>query len=92
MFSQILNKHAPLKSKLLRTIHASYILTPLRKGIMKSNYQPQKSIFKKSHRSFLKKLQKQKKTIAGDSTKKERVNFFNNLNTSFMSNNYSEKP
>ena len=35
MFLQIVNKHAPVKSKLLRTNHTSYISTPSRKAIMK---------------------------------------------------------
>ena len=58
IFLQILNQHAPLKSKLLRANHASYI--------PKSNHEevlPRKSIFQKTHRPLLKKLQKTKKLL-----------------------------
>ena len=48
---------------------------------------PRKSIFQKTHRPLLKKLKKNKKTIAADSTKKREKNFFNKLNTSFVSDN-----
>ena len=37
-FLQILNKHAPLKRKLLHENYASYIYKPLRKAIVKSSY------------------------------------------------------
>ena len=37
-FLRILNKHAPIKSKLLRANHASYISNPFRKAIMKRFY------------------------------------------------------
>ena len=73
MFLQILNEHAPIKSKLLCTNHASYISKLLRKAIMKRSYL-ENPYFNKTHRPILKKLQKTKKTIAAD-YKKER-NFF----------------
>ena len=62
MFLRILNKHAPIKSKLLRANHASYISKPLRKAIMKE-VLPRKSFFQKTHRPLLKKLQKTKQLL-----------------------------
>ena len=38
MFLRILNKYAPIKGKLLRANHASYISKTLRKAIMKRSY------------------------------------------------------
>ena len=71
MLLRILDKHAPIKSKLFRANHASYIFKPLRKAITKRSYL-RNLYFQKMHRPLLKKLQKKKRTIAGNSTKKER--------------------
>ena len=38
IFLQILNKHAPLKRKILRQNYTSFISKPLRKVIVKSSY------------------------------------------------------
>ena len=54
-FLQILNEHALLKSKLPRESRIIYFQT-----LKKNNYEdvvPQKSIFQKTHRPLLKKLQ-----------------------------------
>ena len=71
MFLQILNQHA-------------YSQT-----FKKSNHEevlPRKPIFQKTYRPLLKKLQKQK-NYCSRLDKKERKNFFNKLNTSFVSDN-----
>ena len=73
-FLQILNKHAPLKSKLLHGNHASYIFKPLRKAIMKKSYL-ENLYFKKKNRPLLKKLQKAKKATVSDSTIKKEKTF-----------------
>ena len=71
------NKHAPLKNKLLCGNHASCISKPLKRA--QSRRGPiSRSIFQKVHRLFLKKLQK--KLL-------QQKNFFNMLNTSFVSEN-----
>ena len=38
LFLKALDKHAPLKKKVVRTNHAKYISKPLRKSIMKRSY------------------------------------------------------
>ena len=74
MFLRILSKHAPLKSKLLRKNHASYIFKPLRKAIIKGSYL-ENLYFKERTEHSLRNYKKNKKAIAADSTKK-RENFF----------------
>ena len=74
MFLRILNQHAPLKSKLLRANHTSYISKPLRKAIMKRSYL-KKSIIQNTHRSLLKKLQKTKKLLQQTLQKREKKLF-----------------
>ena len=74
MFLRILNQHAPLKSKLLRANHTSYISKPLRKAIMKRSYL-KKYIFQNTHRSLLKKLQKTKKLLQQTLQKREKKLF-----------------
>ena len=79
MFLQILNEHAPIKSKQLCANHASYISKLLRKAIMKRSYL-ENLYFNKTHRPILKKKLLQQTT-------KKRENFLNKLNTSFLLNN-----
>ena len=54
-FLGVLNKHAPLKRKVLRANHAPYVTKALRKAIMKSSYL-EKLYFKKKTTESLKKL------------------------------------
>ena len=84
---QILTKHAPLKSKLLRANHASNIPKPLRKAIMKKAYLEYLHFKNRTEHS----LRNYKKT----KTKKllQQTLHFDKLNTSFVSdNNYFGKP
>ena len=46
-FMKVLNRHAPLKNKILRTNHSSYITKTLRKAIMRRSYLEKKYFFKK---------------------------------------------
>ena len=71
MFLRILDKHAPIKSKLLRANHASYISKPLRKTIMKTFYL-ENLYFKKRTDYFLRNHKKQKKNYYRRLYKKER--------------------
>ena len=73
MFLRIFSKHAPIKSKLLRANHASYISKTLRKTIMK--------------RSYLEKLYFQKRTdhsLRNYKKQKNKKRLFNKLSTSFV--------
>ena len=84
-FLRILNQHAPLKSKLLRTNHASYIYKPLRKAIMKTSYL--KNLYYKRCTDHSLRNYKKQKNYCSRLYKKERKNFFNKLSTSFVSDN-----
>ena len=74
MFLRILDKHAPIKSKLLRANHTSYIFKPLRKAIMKRSYL-ENLYFQKTHRPLLKKLQKTKELLQETLQKKRDKTF-----------------
>ena len=67
IFLRILNKNAPIKSKLVRANHPSYISKPLRKAIIKRSYL-ENLYFKKCTDHSLNNNKKQK-TIAANSTK-----------------------
>ena len=47
---EVLDKHVPLKRKLLRANHASYVSKSLRKAIMR-RYYPEKCILKTAHKT-----------------------------------------
>ena len=85
MFLRTLNQNAPLRSKLLRANQASYISEPLRKAIMKRSYL-ENLYFKRRTDHSLRNYKKQK-NYCSRLYKKERKNFFNKLNTSFVSDN-----
>ena len=85
MFLRILNQHAPLKSKLLRANHASYISKPLRKAIMKRSYL--ENLYFKRRRDHSLRNYKKEKNYCSRLYKKERKNFFNKLNISFVLGN-----
>ena len=59
-FLGVMNKHDPLKKKVLRANHAPYVTKPLRKAIMKRSYL-EKLYFKKKTTESLKKDKKHKK-------------------------------
>ena len=70
MFLQILSKHAPIKSKLLRANHASYISKPLKKAIMKRSYL-ENLYFKKRTDHSLRNYKKQIKLLQQTLQKRE---------------------
>ena len=67
LFLKVLDKHAPVKKKVVRANHAKYISKPLRKAIMKRSYL-EKVYFKKQTTQSLERYKKQ--TIAVDCIKK----------------------
>ena len=73
IFVDALNRHAPLKKKVIRANHAPYVTKSLRKS---SNLQ--KSYFLKKAPESLKKYKK-KKDYCSRLYKKERKKFFSNL-------------
>ena len=51
IFSKVLDKHVPRKTKILRANHLSYVSKALRKAIMKRSYL-EKLYFKNQNRKF----------------------------------------
>ena len=84
-FLEVLDKHAPLKKKLLRANHASYVSKALRKAIMRRSYL-EKVYFKNRTENSLRAFKKQK-NFCSRLYKKERKKFFNSLNPSFVKDN-----
>ena len=85
LFLKVLDKHAPVKKKVVRANHAKHIPKPLRKAIMKWSYL-EKVYFKKQTTQSLERYKKQK-NYCSRLYKKERKNFFNSLNNSFVTDN-----
>ena len=83
MLIRILNQHASPKSKLLLANHASDISKSLRKAIMKRSYL-ENLYFKRRTGHSLRNYKKQK-SFCSRLYKKQKKNFFNKLNTSFVS-------
>ena len=81
----VLDKHAPMKRKLLRANHSSYISKSLRKAIMRTSHLEKVYYKNKSEKSF--KAYKKQKNFCSRLYKKERKRFFNNLNPSFVTDN-----
>ena len=85
IFLNVLDKHAPMKRKLLRATHLSYFSKPLRKAIMRWSHVEKVCYKNKSEKSF--KAYKKQKHFCSRLYKKERKRFFNNLNPSFVTDN-----
>ena len=85
IFFNVLDKHAPMKWKLLRANHSSYISKPLRKAIMRRSHLEKVYYKNKSEKSF--KAYKKQKNFCSRLYKKERKWFFNSLNPSFVTDN-----
>ena len=85
IFLKILNRHAPLKKKMLRANHAPYASKALRKAIMKRSCL-ENVYLKNQDKHSLRACKKQKK-YCSRSYQKERKIFFNNLNPKFVSDN-----
>ena len=76
-FLGVLNKHAPLKKKILRANHGPYVTKALRKAIMKRPYL-EKLYFKKKTTESLKKYKKHK-NFCSRLYKKEPKKYFDTL-------------
>ena len=81
-FIETLNKHAPLKKKLVRANQPPYMTKALRKAIMR-RYELETKYFKLKTNDTLKTYKKQK-NYCSRLYKKERKKFFENLNLSFV--------
>ena len=74
-----------MKRKLLRANHSSYISKTLRKSIIRRSHLKKDYCKNKSEKKF--KAYKKQKNFCSRLYKKERKRFFNNLNTSFVTDN-----
>ena len=81
-----MNKHAPLKKKVLRTNHAPYIAKALRKANMKRSYLEKLYFFKKKTTESLKKYKKHKNSCSR-LHKKERRKYFDTLDVNKIIDN-----
>ena len=70
----VLNRHAPLKKKILRANHSSYMSKTLRKAIMRRSYLENKYLKKKKQISILEPT-KSRKIIAVDFIRKKEKSF-----------------
>ena len=82
--SEVLDKHAPLKRKLLRPNHALYVSKSLRKAIMRRPYL-EKVYYQNQIENSLRAFKKQKSFCSRLYEKKER--FFNSPNPSYVKDN-----
>ena len=73
IFLNVLDKHTPMKRKLLRANHSSYISKPLRKVIMRRSHLEKVYYKNKSEESF--KAYKKQKNFAADCIKKKGNGF-----------------
>ena len=80
-----MNKHDPLKRKVLRANHAPYVTKPLRKAIMKRSYL-EKLYFKKKTTESLKNYKKHK-SFSSKLHKKERKKYFDTLDINKITDN-----
>ena len=90
IFLNVLDKHAPMKRKLLRANHSCYISKPLRKAITRRSHLENVYYKNKSEESF--KAYKKQKNFAADSIKKKENGFSIILiRLLFLTINYSGK-
>ena len=85
IFLNVLDKHVPMKRKLLRANHSSYISKPSRKKITRRSHLEKVYYKKKSEKNF--KAYNKQKNFCSRLYKKERKWFFNNLNPNFVTDN-----
>ena len=85
VFLDTLNKHAPLKKKVIRANHAPYVMKSLRKAIIKRSNLQMIYLKKKTPESY--KKYKKQKNYCSRLYKKERKKFFSNLNSSKICDN-----
>ena len=84
-FTEILNKHALMKNKLVKANQAPYMTKALRKAIMRRS-ELETKYFKLKTNDALKAYKKQE-NYCSRLYKKERKKFFENLNLSFVIEN-----
>ena len=85
IFIKVLDKHAPLKKKIIRGNHAPYMNTILRKAIMRRT-QLQTKFYKSKDNNDLKAFKKQRNYVSR-LCKKQRKKFYNNIDLKLFTDN-----
>ncbi len=85
IFLKVLDKHAPLKTKIIRGNHAPYMNTALRKAIMKRT-QLQNKYYKSMKTIDLQDFRKQRNYVSR-LYKKQRKKFYNNIDLKLFTDN-----
>ena len=85
VFIEVLNRHDPIKKKIIRANHAPYVTKGFRKAIMKRS-QLEKIYFKKRTQESFKKFKKQK-NYCSRLYKRERERFFESIDSSKIADN-----
>ena len=85
MFISVLEKHAPLKKKVLRANHAPYMTKALRKAIMRRSQLQTKYYKKKSHSNYV--SFKKQKNFCSKLYKKERKKYYDALDIKKVTDN-----
>ena len=85
IFTNVLNKHAPLKKKFLRANHAPYMTKTLQKAIMRRSQLQTKYFKNKSQNDYL--AFKKQRNFCSKLYKKERKNYYNSLDIKNITDN-----
>ena len=85
IFLQVLDKHAPLRKKLLRANHAPYITKSVRKAIMRRSQLESKFLKHKTPES--RQIYTKQRNYCSRLYKKERKKYYNNLNINKITDN-----
>ena len=85
IFLQVLDKHAPLRKKLLRANHAPYTTKSVRKAIMRRSQLESKFLKHKTPES--RQIYTKQRNYCSRLYKKERKKYYNNLNINKITDN-----
>ena len=84
-FNKVLDKHAPIKTKLLRANHKPYVTKAMRKAIMKRSELASK--YRRSPTDENLKAWKKHKNYCSNLHKKERKNYYESLDMNNLTDN-----
>ena len=85
VFLNVLQRHAPLKTKVVRANHAPYMNRTLRKAIMKRSELERKYLKNRTNESRI--TYKKQKNFCSKLYKKERKKYYSNIELKFFTDN-----
>ena len=85
VFNKVLNKHAPIKTKLLRANHKPYVTKAMRKAIMKRSELATK--YRRAPTDENLRAWKKHKNYCSNLYKKERKNYYESLDMNNLTDN-----